>query len=346
MFTSVHIENFRGIKNATLSGFKPLNIFWGKNDCGKTTLLEALFLLSGPCNPRLPFNINSFRAYPRIEEDDLKLWFYRLNEQYPIILRSSNTINRELIITPIHSEPIGEDENLVADQSNPRERIYGLSLLLRYNNQEFRSELRVSGGNHSQLESIRADGYREALQTRFVHMNSSLEGSIELLNAIIKENKKEFLLKAMRLYDPRIADWAVINGVVLLDLGFPAMIPINLMGNGIRKLLNVLVSIYSCKNGMVFVDEIDNGVHFLHFKDMWRAIRDAAKDYNVQVFATTHSLDCMRGFSDALDEESRAESVNIGQGFVLDSDEDGRLDAKSFSVYQLKLAFANDVDLR
>ena len=338
MFSSIHIENFRGIKEATLTGFRQLNVFWGKNDCGKTTLLESLFLLSGPSNPRLPLSINVFRAYSSLNEDDLKLWFYQLNEMLPIVLKSTNEVKRELIITPIHSLPT--DEESVIDQSNPKERIFGLKLSFRYNNREFKSELKVNQDVNKPFDFLRPDDYSETLVTRFLHTNTPLDGSITFLNSIIKDNKKDFILKPMHQFDHRIRDWNVVNGVVMVDIGLRSLVPINIMGNGLRKLINILAAIYSCKNGMLFIDEIDNGVHFLHFSGMWESISQAAKDYNVQIFATTHSLDCMKGFSDALDESS------LGLGYVLEVDQDGHLEAQTYSTYQLKLAFANGYDIR
>ena len=79
MFKSIEIEHFRGISHAKIDGLKEVNIFCGKNNCGKSSLLDAIFLISGLSNPKLPININLLRNYLRFEPSDLALDFYTLD---------------------------------------------------------------------------------------------------------------------------------------------------------------------------------------------------------------------------------------------------------------------------
>lgn len=53
MFKTIEIEWFRGIKHSKVEGLKQLNLFFGKNNCGKSSLLDAVFLISGLSNPKL-----------------------------------------------------------------------------------------------------------------------------------------------------------------------------------------------------------------------------------------------------------------------------------------------------
>lgn len=63
MFNKIEIERFRGIKHASIENFKQINLFFGKNNCGKSSLLESLFLASGLSNPLLPIHVNFMRGY-------------------------------------------------------------------------------------------------------------------------------------------------------------------------------------------------------------------------------------------------------------------------------------------
>ena len=47
MIKTIEIEHFRGIRHAKIDGLKEVNIFFGKNNCGKSSLLDAIFLISG-----------------------------------------------------------------------------------------------------------------------------------------------------------------------------------------------------------------------------------------------------------------------------------------------------------
>ena len=99
MFNKVEIERFRGIKYASVEGFKQINLFFGKNNCGKSSLLESLFLVSGLSNPLLPIHVNIMRGYSKARLDDLKLDFYNLDSSSPIYIRVENEEKRDLKIT-------------------------------------------------------------------------------------------------------------------------------------------------------------------------------------------------------------------------------------------------------
>ena len=99
MFNKIEIERFRGIKRASIEGFKQINLFFGKNNCGKSSLLESLFLASGLSNPLLPIHVNYIRGYSKARMDDLKLDFYNLDSSYPIHIRVENEEKRDLKIT-------------------------------------------------------------------------------------------------------------------------------------------------------------------------------------------------------------------------------------------------------
>jgi AAA15 family ATPase/GTPase len=67
-------------------------------------------------------------------------------------------------------------------------------------------------------------------------------------------------------------------------------------GDGMIRLLSYVLLIASCKKGVVFIDEIDNGIHTTAQGVLWEAIFSAAKQFNVQIIATTHSMECVQAF--------------------------------------------------
>ena len=66
MFHNIEINRFRGVKYSKIVGLKQINLFFGKNNCGKSSILDAIFLISGISNPKLPLNINIIRNYRRL----------------------------------------------------------------------------------------------------------------------------------------------------------------------------------------------------------------------------------------------------------------------------------------
>ena len=83
--------------------------------------------------------------------------------------------------------------------------------------------------------------------------------------------------------------------------------PIGSMGDGVRRILYLLLSFPLASGGFVFIDEIETGIHYSLMKNMWTMVLEFAKQFDVQVFATTHSLDCIRGLAQTYNEDTCSE---------------------------------------
>ena len=102
------------------------------------------------------------------------------------------------------------------------------------------------------------------------------------------------MTEILKEIEPNLKDIVLVENELLVDIGFDKRIPIQMLGDGIRKLLSLIICIYYCSNGILLVDEIDNGMHYKSMPVMWRAILKAAQEYNVQLFATTHNIDSLQ----------------------------------------------------
>ncbi|RMH72028.1 MAG: hypothetical protein D6680_20210, partial [Cyanobacteria bacterium J007] len=132
------------------------------------------------------------------------------------------------------------------------------------------------------------------------------------------------------------------NGILLKLKGQDRPIPLGSMGDGMRRILNLVMSAVSVKNGYLLVDEIDTGLYYDVQTDMWRLIFAIAKQLNIQVFATTHSWDCVSAFSDALME---VEDSSIGQLLRLEWRED-EIRAIDYSADRLANAVRQNIEVR
>ena len=66
------------------------------------------------------------------------------------------------------------------------------------------------------------------------------------------------------------------------------------MGEGVGRLLSLLLAILQTPGGVVLIDEVENGLHYSVMKPVWQAIAQAARQADMQVFATTHSWECIQ----------------------------------------------------
>ena len=118
------------------------------------------------------------------------------------------------------------------------------------------------------------------------------------LGLLVEQKRLEPLLPALRAFDPRITAVCIgADSQVLVDVGLDSLLPLELMGDGVVKALALLASVVEAKNGVVVVDELDNGLHHAPLAELWKAIFVACKECNTQLVATTHSYECVEAFS-------------------------------------------------
>ena len=84
------------------------------------------------------------------------------------------------------------------------------------------------------------------------------------------------------------------------DIGLPELVPLPAMGEGMTQIAWLVLAIASMPDGVVLVDEIENGIHHSVLPDVWRAIDEAAKQFHTQIFATTHSFECVMAAHESL----------------------------------------------
>jgi len=72
---------------------------------------------------------------------------------------------------------------------------------------------------------------------------------------------------------------------------------INEFGSGLKSYISIICSLYACENGYLFIDEVDNGIHYTQLDKLWEIILTISKQQNVQVFATTHSKECIESYA-------------------------------------------------
>ncbi|TXL14933.1 hypothetical protein BMR05_05625 [Methylococcaceae bacterium HT4] len=102
------------------------------------------------------------------------------------------------------------------------------------------------------------------------------------------------------------------------------------LGDGVRHLVSIVTSLYASENGYLFIDEMDNGIHYTVLGELWNVIFTLSAKLNVQVFATTHSKECIEAFNhvqhDLGDKQSAyfemARNIKTEQIFMRDLDDE------------------------
>jgi hypothetical protein len=134
----------------------------------------------------------------------------------------------------------------------------------------------------------------------------NVQEDVERFGKLDIEKRSKLLLSTLQVIAPELVDVRVIveGGLPLIhgDVGGARLMPLPLMGEGMIKLASIALAISDTRNGVVLIDEVENGIHYSVMKNVWRAINKASKDFNVQVFATTHSRECIVAAHEAMQE--------------------------------------------
>ena len=221
MFDKIEIERFRGIRYANIEGFRQINLFFGKNNCGKSTLLESLFLVSGLSNPLLPVHVNIIRGYGKSRLNDLKLDFYNLDSSQPIHIRMKNDEIRDLKIHLFEqsSNKISLNADVASILSNVEEGDYGLRFDFKVNDNSFVSQLRFSSENPDDATRMVAESYVESLRCTYLSPKYDFSASIHGLKNILQNKDEHFIIEGLQLIEPRVKDFIFTDNQLVLESG-------------------------------------------------------------------------------------------------------------------------------
>lgn len=169
----------------------------------------------------------------------------------------------------------------------------------------------------------------------------------EIWDNINLTTKEEVVLKALRIILPDVERLAFsispgVNTVKLKIKNQQNLIPLSSMGDGMNRILTLAMALVSTEKGVLLIDEIETGLHYEAQLDMWRLVLKTAQDLDVQVFATTHSWDCIAAFKEALQE---LEDQSVAKLFRLDS-KYGKLRAVEYDAEEIRIAVNQGVEVR
>ena len=346
MYREFKVRNFRGLRKLDISSLERVNLIAGKNNVGKTALLEALFLHSCPNQAGLAHVLNEFRGLQGVNMNGVfRDIFLNFDTSADVELRAAGdwgknerALRVSLAAMDRSQITLGSASNGEFQRAGATRKVSDERIVLEYTDEAgevFKSSgvaFREQMGDSTQVVGI--EEKRAEIKNRYnaVIMPSRHRGNpagdAEMLSNLLVTRKQGKVEEIMRRVEPRIQGLSVISAASVPTIhaeleDHERLLPMSLLGDGVARLLSLALFISRGDAGnLALVDEIENGLHHSVMKSVWQGIAQFAREFDTQVFATTHSWECIRAAHEAFSEDEvydfrlhRLDRVN-GEGDV------------------------------
>ncbi len=271
---NIEIKNFKCFEDFKAEGFGRVNLIGGKNNVGKTAFMESVYV-----------NINS---------QTVGTLLYALvaikSSRYTLDILDDKNRNINFSV-----KRFIEDSNNIYTKSNINEVSFNIKDTDGVKGYFFKlkeRDVRVNINNFSfELEDSKNINYIDNLGLN----KSSLK---EAFIAVQIRDKEDTLYKYINSFDSDVINFKIIGGdIPQCKSSNGEYRDLNQFGDGLKHFISVICSIYASSNGYLFIDEVENGIHYTKMELFWSAVLRISKAQNVQVFATTHSAEAIESFT-------------------------------------------------
>ena len=353
---SLKIKNFRILEDVTIEKLGHVNLIVGKNNSGKSTVLEALALLASGFNPEVMLFISNNRnVYRHLNTKDTESKVFSIEN---IISKSNEDpfLNWTYIGNQSHYLTFGyvkngENNNLDIDREK------GYSFTYFFDDRDFMNFEVKAMSNRALFMDMSENSHhmkKKAFNFGYITTNNiDLNLFASSWDKIALTDDENLVLEMLKLIDSDITNLAFLS-LVDSETRIPFVrlknierrIPLHQMGDGIFRLLQIILEIPKSKNSILLIDEFENGLHYSVQPKVWELIFELAHRFNIQVFATTHSWDCIESFAQVAKDRTDMEGVLFRMGHSVRKSDKGKLIATVFDEDDLYNLTKMNIEVR
>lgn len=331
---SIKIKTFRGISNLSVDELSHINLIVGDNNCGKTSILEAIQLLRAPDDINNVFRVSRNRdAYTGISRmpifdsfvnmlngDNDKLLSVSceydnayMNELKTAAISINGSIKRVMFdINELKKEDqFAYREQMLDPDDNEIDEFVGDMI----SESTFGTNIKPIKINRFTNVTGRAVETQELIRIQYLSPISHIANYT--FNRIIKNEKyKEICIRMLKMFDENIDDLLFLKmessyrPIEYIKNKAVGLMPLSTYGDGIKKVLSIANAIAQASDGVLLIDEIETAIHSKYYNEIFNFIIKAAVQYNVQLFITTHSIEAVDGLLNTQVINNKYSSVN------------------------------------
>ena len=365
---NLSIDNFRGIDHLSIPRLGRVTLLAGRNGIGKTTVLDAVRVYAARGRPAVLAGLleDHGEFTVAIDEDgddvllpDISALFHGREALHNPALSigcsdEKDHLGFDMIMGKLSMEAVFVDSKSTA------------TVKIMFKNKEYRFpwNISVSDSNSKYFRFLRQkildeDEWPSAIKCESLGPGlPDNTGMVRFWDRIALTDSENLLVQALQLIlgnsvnriavvgddvvggdEPRIGK--TDRRIIVRLSGDSTPVPLKSLGDGAIRLFGVAFALANSRNGFLLIDETENGIHYSVQRDYWHMILQTAHKDNVQVIATTHSWDCVKGFARAAMETEDAEGVLVR----LERDDDG-MRAIEYSEDELRVAAEQGIEVR
>jgi len=356
---NITIEHYKGFKKINVNGLTPFTLIGGKNDVGKSSFLEAIFLFFDRQNPSALLSHFGWRNVGVVDATPDSVWdsaFYKMDTTHPISISTTDQNGTSSVVSYRFVPDHNAQQNFQPFQVSKPE---GTTLQTQATGQAAVA-VRAKQGAHVLQDTyvsvgiggITSNGTVHRHETRqAIYLSSSRiadAGAPARLSSLIAQKKLPQVIEAARLVDPRLRSLAVgarVNGTSYLMAevdGMPNFVPLSLLGAGIGIVVNIALAVASVPNGTVLIDELEIGIHHSALPNVLEAISRVAFSNKTQIIATTHSYEFIKSAFSVFN----AKNPDRFTYFRLERNKEEDVTAKIYPSEALEFAMTSEWEVR
>ena len=361
---SLTVERFRTLREITIGGLGQVNLITGRNNTGKSSLLEALRILVSSASPEVVRSILGEREEGLVDAEqprgsdtmDRLFPLSSLFSGFPLLsarpgpiaisaegdprpMRLTLAVDWFQVQASGDMKPLGLGQRVSGSETLQRSVWPVLpAFVLTVDGQEHVFPLTYYGVGES-------GGLVDAM--RYAYWFGNMPRTAEavggesipcvyvgpcsgdqtaklgvLWDNIALTDRESDVIAGLQMIDPTIVAVSMVGGeglppqsgergmrsrrtAIVRASSLPRPVPLRTFGDGLNRLFAILLSLVNAKDGLLLIDEFENGMHHSVQHDAWRAIFRLASSLNIQVFAASHSWDAVEAFQRAAAESPR-----------------------------------------
>ncbi len=352
---SLSIQNYRSLDGLQVERLGHVNLIVGPNNIGKSSLLEAILLCGtngsilsslltirdilrsrDECNVEFPDRFQSspflglhhlFTGFPTLSSRTVPISISTLDKKHSVDLRIDDA---KLDPKRIETEPPVTFSISAEDSGQIDQMFVGASM---------------SGFSSSPME------FKHYLDNKCLYLSPNVSDSArgpssKLWEQIEISGRETAVIDSLRLIDRGVEKVFFIGSNPRIPVcrikGLDRPVPLHNLGDGVSRLFELILGIVNIAGGICLIDEFENGLHWSVQEQVWDVVFKTAKNLDVQIFATTHSLDAVKAFQTVA---LRQDDESFG-GIVQMKKQSGKTIAKPIFGENIRKVLQYEVEVR